>query len=118
MGSIDMSPRVSEADSNAGDSAEPATPERPVATRRVGLRLLMLFCVGMLNAGVARNYLFSKPSGVVSKQEGIVESIPKPSLTPEDVVERRAGRIDASLDNQSKRATATVLVLRRLRTAK
>lgn len=100
-----MSPRVSEANSSAGDSAEPAPPDRPAATRRVALQLLLLFCVGALSAGVARNYLFSKPSGVVSEQEGIVESIPKPSLTPEDVVREQVESMRASTTNPNALVT-------------
>ncbi|MCA9160271.1 MAG: hypothetical protein KDA72_18190 [Planctomycetales bacterium] len=100
-----MSPRAFDADSNAVDVAEPAGPDRPIIARRVALRLLMLFCVGGLSAGVARNYLFSQPTGVVSEQDGIVVSIPKPSLTPEDVVREQVESMRASTTNPNALVT-------------
>lgn len=89
-----MPPLDIEANSSAGDVSTPAVP-----TRRRWLSLLILFCMGGFSAAVARNYLFSKPSAGATEQAGIVESLPKPSLAPEDVVREQVDSMRASTTN-------------------
>ncbi|MEO8270335.1 MAG: hypothetical protein ABI557_11495, partial [Aureliella sp.] len=64
---------LEETNSNADNAPAAVIPTQAVATRRGWLTLLILFCVGGLSAGVARSYLFSKPSAAVSGQDGIFE---------------------------------------------
>lgn len=95
-----MPPLETEADSITGDALASA-----VWTLRGWLPMLVLFCVGGLGAGVARNYLFSKSSGVATEQAGIIESIAKPSLAPEEVVRQQVDSMRASTTAPSELVT-------------
>lgn len=90
------------------DDAEMIAAESPVSNsrwRRRGLALLVLFCVGGLSGLVARSYLFSRlatqvaqPSQVAPLSEA-VESLPRASFSPEEVVRAQIESMRRAVDN-------------------